>query len=349
MPGGLPVASIRTPSDSCSSSIPTLCITPLQGTTSSSKPAVIPVAGWIERLRPSRGWRPSPLRRSSGGVGIAPAATTTIGRRDPHLAAVGALGRGRRLRGRPRSAPALRAGRRRSARPASQACGRALRWTPPLALLGQPIAHWQAPRQPGALRRRGALCQSSAAAPSSASSPLRPSTSIGAGATPIVASTSAIRGPSSSRSARAKPCSLCQEVATAVGRPEAGAGVDHGGAADGAAERQRDRRVAQRHRRAAVAVDAGEAVERVRARGSAPRSSARPPRRSRCRARPGPVRERRRRRRRRSRSRSRRSSSCAATPPPASIAICGSGPRGLVARADRGDLAPRTCRPRGRA
>ena len=79
MPGGLPVASIRTPSDSCSSSIPTLCITPLQGTTSSSKPAVIPVAGWIERLRPSRGWRPRPLRRSSGGVGIAPAATTTSG------------------------------------------------------------------------------------------------------------------------------------------------------------------------------------------------------------------------------------------------------------------------------
>ena len=35
MPGGLPVASIRTPSDSCSSSIPTLCMTPLQGTTSS--------------------------------------------------------------------------------------------------------------------------------------------------------------------------------------------------------------------------------------------------------------------------------------------------------------------------
>src|SRR6185295_7596675 len=95
--------------------------------------------------------------------------------------------------------------------------GSALRWTPPLALLGQPIAHWQAPRQPVALRRSGALGQSSAAAPSSASSPLRPSTSIDAWATPIVASASATRGPSSSGLARARPCRSCQAVATAGG------------------------------------------------------------------------------------------------------------------------------------
>ncbi len=48
-------------------------------------------------------------------------------------------------------------------------------------------------------------------------------------------------------------------------RTEAGARVDHGGAAHRPSQRQRDRRVAQRHRRTAVAVDAGEAVERVRA------------------------------------------------------------------------------------
>ena len=72
-------------------------------------------------------------------------------------------------------------------------------------------------------------------------------------------------------------------------------------------------------------------------RGSAPRSSARPPRRSRCRARRGPGRGRRTRRRRRSRSRPRRSLRCGATPPRRDRHLR-IGPGRLVAGADRRDL-----------
>ena len=168
----------------------------------------------------------------------------------------------RRWRDRSRSGPRLTRSPQTIRAPASQAWGRALRWTPPLALLGQPIAHWQAPRQPGALRRSGALCQSRAAAPSSASSPFRPSTSIGAGATPIVASTSATRGPSSSglasaaRAARARSLpprwagrKQVPELITVVPPTARPSGSAIGGLPG--------------HRRAPVAVDAGEAVERV--------------------------------------------------------------------------------------
>ena len=48
-----------------------------------------------------------------------------------------------------------------------------------------------------------------------------------------------------------------------VGGAEAGARVDHRGAADGAADRQRDRRATLGDRQAAVAVEEGERLERV--------------------------------------------------------------------------------------
>ena len=210
------MASIRIPSRSCSSSIPALCITPRQGTTSSSKEAVIPIAGWIERPRPTRGWPPSPLRRSSGGVGIAPAATITIGAEI--RTSVPSARRASTPIARPPSISTRFTCRPETIlAPASQACGSAFRWTPPLALLGQPIAHWQAPRQPGALRRSGAPAQPRAAAPCRANLPLRPSTSSGAGATPIVSSTSASRASSDSGSASARPSRSNHDVATGRG------------------------------------------------------------------------------------------------------------------------------------
>ncbi len=128
-----------------------------RATTSSAKLAVMPVAGWIERLRPRRGWRPRPLRRSNGGVGTAPAATTTNGAEIRTLAAVAAAAERRRVALAVLVQHPLDVQPGDDPRPRLAGLGSALRWTPPLALLGQPIAHWQAPRQPGALRRSGAL------------------------------------------------------------------------------------------------------------------------------------------------------------------------------------------------
>ena len=271
-------------------------------------------------------------------------------RRDPHLAAVRLLARPRPRPARPRPAPCVTCSPETIRAPASQACGSAFRWTPLLALLGQPIAHWQAPRQPGALRRSGAFFQSRAAAPSSESSPLRPSTlhrrrgdadrrfDVG---DPAAEQLRVRRAPGRGFSN--------QSLATGERRPIAGAGVDHGRAADGTSQRQGDRRVAERHRRAAVAVDRGEAVERVGGRGCGQRSSARLPRRSRCRTRPAPARGRRRRRRRRSRSRPRRSALVAGHSVAGVRFDRAIRPRGLMARARRRRSPPRRYRRRGRA
>ncbi len=53
MPGGVDVASIRIPRVLWSSSTPALWSTPCQATTGSEKRAEAPIAGWIERPRPS--------------------------------------------------------------------------------------------------------------------------------------------------------------------------------------------------------------------------------------------------------------------------------------------------------
>ena len=112
-----------------------------------------------------------------------------------------------------------------------------------------------------ALRLIGPPLAPRACAPSTQSCPLRPSVSISSG---VTASTS----------------SACLVDRIEVGRPvdalaiapllehlrrgaEAGAGVDHGGAADGAADRNRDGGLARRDRHAAVAVEERHRLERV--------------------------------------------------------------------------------------
>ncbi len=250
--------------------------------------------------RPRRGCEPRPLRRSSGGVSVVPAATMTRGARSSSVEP------SRRRTRTPAARPSSIS--RRSTRapvtiraPASQACGRAFRWTPDLALLGQPIAHWQAPRQPGALRTSG--------------TGLEPEPLRALEHEPAVAAHHVERHrPDRDRlldvgetlieivAGELEPVLGAPLVDHRLRRPVTGAGVDDRGAADRAADRQGDGRVPEGDRRAAVAVEAGEAAQRVGGRGSARSPTSPPPRRSASRGRRGRARGRRRRRRRRSRS-----------------------------------------------
>ena len=276
------------------------------------------VAGCTVRCRPSCARAPSPLRASSSGVWIAPAATTTVSASTVSRPASTRTARSPRSAATPTARPSRT--RIRSARASGDHRRSGLERAREVDLADVLL---------GARRAaEGAHARAAAAAGVAAQVAARPAEPLGAAADRrprcgrrAPAGTSATPSASSTRSNTASvrpsiPCSSRQRASTRRRRPEARARVHERRAAGTAPEREHQRRPPDRDDLAAVAVQPRQRVARARrSRPRAPR--ARPPRAPRRRSPPS-------------------ASSAAATAPPAPLPITHTSAR----RSPAADLAP---------